>query len=136
LSIAFSPDGHSLVTTIPGRGPTVVWNAGLRPVRRFPLGGNEIAVSPNGRVAAIVENSGEGSDRTETRVAFLNIRTGVSHARSIEHGGQASTQFETLGVEFSPNGRSAITAGNDSRLVIWDVATASIRQSLGGTGDV
>jgi DNA-binding SARP family transcriptional activator/WD40 repeat protein len=135
FAMAFSPDG-SLVTTHPGRESTVVWNAALRPVRRFPLGGNEIAMSPNGRVAAIVENGGEGSQHTQTRVGFLNIRTAVSHVTSIEHGSQASTQFETLGVAFSPDGRSVITAGNDSRLVIWDVATASIRQSLGGTGVV
>jgi WD40 repeat protein len=135
FAMAFSPDG-SLVTTRPGRGLTVLRNADLKPVRRFPVGGNEIAISPNGRVAAIVENRGEGTDHTETRVAFLNVRTGASHVRSIKHGGQASTQFETLGVEFSPDGRSVITAGNDSRLVIWDVATASIRQSLGGIGDV
>jgi WD40 repeat protein/DNA-binding SARP family transcriptional activator len=136
FAMAFSQDGRSLVTTRPGRGPTVVWNADLRPVRRFPLGGNEIAVSPNGSVAAIVENSGEGTNHTETRVALLNIRTGASHVTSIGHGGQASTQFETTGVAFAPDGRSVVTAGNDSRLVIWDVATVSIRQSLGGTGDV
>jgi WD40 repeat protein/DNA-binding SARP family transcriptional activator len=136
FAMAFSSDGRWLVTTGPGRGLTVVWNAHLRPVGRFPLGGNDIAISPNGRVAAIVENRGEGTNHTETRVAFLNIRTGVSHVRSIGHGGQASTQFEITGVGFSPDGRSVVTAGNDSRLVIWDVATASIRQSLGGTGDV
>jgi WD40 repeat protein len=136
FAMAFSSDGRSLVTTRPGRGPTVVWNADLRPIRRFPLGGNEIAMSPNGRVAAIVENRGEGTNHTETRVAFLNILTGVSHVTSSEHGGQASTQFETTGVSFTPDGRSVVTAGNDSRLAIWDVATASIRHSLGGTGDV
>jgi WD40 repeat protein/DNA-binding SARP family transcriptional activator len=136
FAMAFSPDGRSLVTTRPGRGPTVMWSADLRPVRRFPLGGNEIAMSPNGRVAAIVENTGEGTNDTETRVAFLNIRTGLSHVTSVGHGGQASTQFETTGVSFTPGGRSVVTAGNDSRLVIWDVATASIRESLGGTGDV
>jgi WD40 repeat protein/DNA-binding SARP family transcriptional activator len=136
FAMAFSPDGRSLVTTRPGPGRTVVWNADLRPIRRFPLGGNAIAISPNGRVAAIVENRGEGSDHTQTRVAFLNIGTGVSHVTSTGHGGEASTQFETTGVEFTPDGRSVVTAGNDARLVTWDVATASIRESLGGTGDV
>ena len=144
FAMAFSPDGRSLVTTRPGRGldssrpggQTVVWTADLRPVGHFPLGGNEIAMSPDDRIVAIVENTGEGSSDTETRVAFLDIKTGMSHVTSIGHGAQASSQFETLGVEFSPDGRSIISTGNDSRLVIWDVATASIRQSLGGTGDV
>jgi WD40 repeat protein/DNA-binding SARP family transcriptional activator len=136
FAMAFSPDGRSLVTTRPGRGPTIVWNADLRPVSRFPLGGNEIAMSPNGRIAAIAHTTGEGTNHTETGLALLDIRTGVSHARTIEHGGQASTQFEITGLGFTPDGRSVITAGNDSRLVIWDAATANIRQSLGGTGDV
>ena len=135
FAMAFSPNG-SLVTTLSSGGPTVVRNTDLRAVRSFPVGGNEIAVSPNGRFAAIVDNRGEGTDHTETRIAFLNLRTGESHVTSIEHGGQASTQFETLGAAFTPDGRSVITAGNDSRLVIWDAATASIRRSLGGTGDV
>jgi DNA-binding SARP family transcriptional activator/WD40 repeat protein len=144
FAMAYSPDGRSLVTTWPGpgavtrpgQGATVVWNADLTPVRHFPLGGNEIAMSPSGTIAAIIGNRGEGSSHTETEGSFLNIRTGVSRVTSIGHGGQASTQFETLGVAFSPDGRSVVTAGNDSRLVIWDVATASIRESLGGTGDV
>ncbi len=136
FAMAFSPDGRSLFTTVPGRGPTIAWTTDLSPVRDYPLGGNEIAIGPDGRVAAIVGNSGEGTSHTETRVTFLNLTTGVHHGRSIGHGGQASAQFETTGVQFAPDGRSVVTAGNDSRLVIWDVATASIRQSLGGTGDV
>src|SRR6185436_12882972 len=79
FAMTFSPDGHSLFTTVPGGGPTIMWDSDLRPVRRYPLGGNEIAISPSGRVAAIVGNSGEGTNNTQTRVAFLNIGTGVSH---------------------------------------------------------
>jgi len=136
FAMAFSPDGRSLITTRPGRGPTLVWNADLGLVRRLPLGGNEIAVSPNGRVAAIVKNTGEGGSHEETRVAFVNIRTGVSRVTSVAHGAAASTQFETTGVAFAPDGRTVVTAGNDSRLVTWDVGTASIRTSSGGTGNV
>jgi WD40 repeat protein/DNA-binding SARP family transcriptional activator len=144
FAMAYSADGRSLVTTWPGRGAvtrpgqgaTVVWNADLTPVRHFPLGGNEIAMSPSGTIAAIIGNRGEGSSHTETEVVFLNIRTGVSHVTRVAHGGAASTQFEITGVAFAPDGRSILTAGNDSRLEIWDVATASIRRSLAGTGDV
>jgi WD40 repeat protein/DNA-binding SARP family transcriptional activator len=144
FAMAFSPDGRSLVTTRmglglttrPRQGRTVVWDADLKGNQPFALGGNELAMSPNGRLVAIVGNTGEGSSNTETWVAFLNIKTGVSHVTSIRHGAQASTQFETLGVVFAPDGRSVVTAGNDSRLAIWDAATASIRRSLGGTGDV
>ena len=133
--MAFSPDGRSLVTTRPGPGLTVVWNADLKPIRRFPLGGNEIAISPNGDVAAIVENRGEGTNHTGTRFAFLNIRTGEKHVRSIGHGGQASAQFETTGVEFTPDGGLSSPPGT-TRGSSSGTGNASVRQSLGGTGDV
>ena len=135
FAMAFDPDG-SLVTTRPSRGPTIVWDANLRPIGRFALGGNQIAMSPDGDTVAIVGNTGEGTGETKTRIDILNIRTGVSHGTTTSHGGQASTQFEITGVEFSPDGRSVVTAGNDSRLVVWSAKTAAIRRSLGGTGDV
>jgi WD40 repeat protein/DNA-binding SARP family transcriptional activator len=137
FAMAFSPDGRSLITTCPDdRCTTILWTSGLQPVEQFPLTGNEIAMSPSGDVAAIVGNTGEGSDHTATRFVSLDIKTGVSQVTSVPHGAAASTQFETTGLAFQPDDRSVVTVGNDSRLVIWDAATASIRTSLEGTGTV
>ena len=77
-------------------------NAGLKPVDQFPIGGNEIAISPNGRVAAIVDNRGEGSGHAKTRVGFVHIRSGVSQVTTMEHGAAASSQWETQTVGREP----------------------------------
>ena len=135
FAMAFSPDG-SLITTRPsGPGrPTIEWSADLKPMRRFAIAGTGVAMSPNGRTAAIIGNSGEGSADTQTQVAFLDIDTGASRVTSINHGASASTQFEILGAGFSPDGRTLVTTGNDQQLSIWNVATASVSRSLGGAG--
>src|SRR6476660_4509069 len=57
FAMAFSPDG-SLITTRPsGPGrPTIEWSADLKPMRRFAIAGTGVAMSPNGRTAAIIGN--------------------------------------------------------------------------------
>jgi WD40 repeat protein len=135
FAMAFSPDGSLVTTRASDRGKrTIQWNADLKPIRRFTFAGNTIAMSPNGRTAAIIGNTGEGSSDTQTQVAFLDIRSGASRVTSIHHGASASTQFEILGADFSPDGRTLVTAGNDQQLSIWNVATASISRSLTGAG--
>lgn len=52
------------------------------------------------------------------------------------HHGPYKTKYEAAGVTFTPDGRSVVTVGNDSRLLIWDVATASVRTTLAETGDL
>ena len=52
------------------------------------------------------------------------------------HRGPYKTGYEAVGVTFTPDGRSVVTVGNDSRLLIWDVATASVRTTLAETGDL
>ena len=52
------------------------------------------------------------------------------------HHGPYKTQYEAVGDTFTPDGRSVVTVGNDSRLLIWDVATASVRTTLAETGDL
>ncbi|HEX3300521.1 MAG TPA: BTAD domain-containing putative transcriptional regulator, partial [Actinomycetota bacterium] len=56
FSMAFAPDGRSLITTS-DQGPTVVWNAAdLTKVHVFKIDGGGVAVSPDGSVAAIIVN--------------------------------------------------------------------------------
>ncbi|TMK33541.1 MAG: hypothetical protein E6G58_13330 [Actinobacteria bacterium] len=127
FSMAFTPDGRSLVTTSP-TGPTVLWNAGgLTEVHLFEIPGSGVAVSPDGAVATIIVNH----DRNfEGDVSFLNLRTGKVRAGSGGHHGPFRTQYEATGLTFTPDGRSVITVGNDSRLVVWNVASASVRETL------
>lgn len=132
FSIAFASDG-SLVTTSSSSSETVLRDADLRPVRRFPLGGDGVAVGPDGSVAAILANS---DDIWEGDVAFLSLRTGDVRVGSHGHSGQGNTHFEATGAAFTPDGRSVVTVGNDSRLLVWDVGSASVTERLGGTGDL
>jgi WD40 repeat protein/DNA-binding SARP family transcriptional activator len=135
FSMAFTQDGRSLVTTFPSAGVTMLWDADLTPVRRFRIEGDGagVALSPDGVVAAILQNN---DDRLEGDVSFLNLRTGDVRTGSGGHHGSLNTQYQAVGLAFTPDGRSVVTVGNDSRLVIWDVATASVRETFAETGDV
>jgi WD40 repeat protein len=79
----------------------------------------------------------ENSDKhDEGNVSFLNLRSGGVRTGSGGHHGPFKTKYEAAGVTFTPDGRSVVTVGNDSRLLIWDVATASVRTTLAETGDL
>jgi WD40 repeat protein/DNA-binding SARP family transcriptional activator len=132
FAMAFAPDGSGLVTTR-DNGPTLLWNPGLTTVRRYPIGGQGVAVSPDGGVAALTENS--DGNKTGT-VSFLNLRSGDVRTGSGGHHGSYKTKYEAAGVTFTPDGRSVVTVGNDSRLLTWDVSTASVRTALAETGDL
>jgi WD40 repeat protein/DNA-binding SARP family transcriptional activator len=132
FAMAFAPDGSGLVTTRK-YGPTLLWDPSLTTVRRYAIGGQAVVVSPDGGVAALIDNSDD--DNTGT-VSFLNLRTGDVRTGSGGHHGPFKTGYEAIGASFTPDGRSVVTVGNDSRLLIWDVATASVRTTLAGTGDL
>jgi DNA-binding SARP family transcriptional activator/WD40 repeat protein len=132
FAMAFAADGSGLVTTR-DNGPTMLWGPGLTPIRRYTIGGQGVAVSPNGRVAALIENSDADNRGT---ISFLNLRSGDVRTGSGGHHGPYKTVYEAAGAAFTPDGRSVVTVGNDSRLLIWDVATASTRTALAETGDL
>jgi WD40 repeat protein len=132
FAMAFVPDGSGLVTTRK-YGPTLLWGPGLTTVRRYAIGGQGVAVSPDGGVAALIENS-DDHPHNEGNVSFLNLRSGHIRTGSGGHHGPYKTGYEAVGVTFTLDGRSVATVGNDSRLLIWDVATASVRTTLAETG--
>jgi WD40 repeat protein/DNA-binding SARP family transcriptional activator len=131
FAMAFAPDG-SLVTTR-FHGPTLLWSPGLTRFRRYDTGGQAVAVSPDGSIAALVEN---GDEHYEGDVSFLNLRSGHVRTGSGGHHGSYKTQYEAVGVTFTPDGRSVVTVGNDSRLLVWDVTSGSVRTTLAETGDM
>ena len=143
--LAFSADGRWLVTTSQGSDETVLWDARtLRQVRSFDVAArdtpldaaaNDVAVSPDGAVAALIHNVAD-PERSEGDVSFLDLRAGDVQVGSGGHRGKGDTQWEATGVAFTPDGRSVVTTGNDSRVLVWDVASARVRETLGGSADV
>ncbi|MFL5791415.1 MAG: BTAD domain-containing putative transcriptional regulator [Actinomycetota bacterium] len=133
FAMAFAGEGKLLVTTR-DNGPTIAWTPDLTPVQRFPRArGQAVAVSPNGHIAALVQNDEASNEGT---VAFLDLDTGRVRIGSGGHEGSYKTNFEAVGATFTPDGRSVVTVGNDSRLVVWDVATATVRSRLAETGNI
>src|SRR5215467_10921051 len=132
FAMAFAPDGSGLVTTRKN-GPTLLWNPGLTTVRRYSTGGEGVAVSPDGSVAALIENSDQHNTGS---VSFLHLRSGDVRKGPGGHHGSYKALYEAVGAAFTPDGRSVVTVGNDSRLLVWDVATASVQTTLAQTGDL
>ena len=132
FAMAFIPDGSGLVTTR-DNGPTLLWSPGLTTTRRYPIGGQGITVSPDGSVAALLENNDEDTRGT---ISLLDLRSGRVRLGSGGHRGPYKTLYEAVGAAFTPDGRSVVTVGNDSRLLLWDASTARVRTTLSGTGSL
>ena len=131
FAMAFAPDGSGVVTTRT-KGPTLLWDPRLTVVRRYAIGAQAVAVSPDGDVAALIEN---GDDDYGHRFV-LEPADRRSANRVGRASGASKTAYEAVGATFTPDGRSVVTVGNDSRLLVWDVATAHVRTTLAQTGDI
>jgi WD40 repeat protein len=86
-------------------------------------GGGSIAVSPDGRVAAI------GADDGSARL--WDMQTG--HVVAVMMGHEAPV----TSVAFSPDGSFLFTGSLDKTVIVWDIAKhKKIRQLMGHTGGV
>jgi WD40 repeat protein/DNA-binding SARP family transcriptional activator/energy-coupling factor transporter ATP-binding protein EcfA2 len=86
-------------------------------IRRYPVGGDALAVSPDGRRAALA--SGDA-------IRFIDLATGdVALGIGAVPGGAG-------GIGFTPDGKTLVTSGNDGTTLLWDVASHSVRGTLTG----
>jgi WD40 repeat protein len=119
MTLMPTSDGRRLVTTESDAVETVIRDARtLRPVRRLPVGGSHAALSPDDRTLLLGERDGS--------VRFVDLDTGKVRVASGRHDGVVER-----GV-FSADGRWAITAGKDNRLIVWDVRSAAAGEVLAG----
>jgi WD40 repeat protein len=114
ITVAFTPDGASLVTV--GPDSTVgVWNAATgRPSRRIKPGSTRIdaAVSPCGRFLATGVRDGT--------LQVWNLADGRPVSRPLPH---PDWVFQ---VRFSPDGKRLLTACRDGQARLWDWETGRL----------
>jgi WD40 repeat protein len=117
-SVAFSPDGSEVYTV---RRELRALDAETGKERRrfkLPQETYRLALSPDGKVAALV------SSGCEVRL-FDPVRGGF--VRGVEGHAHAVTS-----VAFSPDGRSLATASHEPQFRVWEAATGRLRQTFAG----
>jgi len=136
MAMDLSADGHWLVTTSlppadarPG-GYTTLWDTTdlKRAGATFPIGGNDVALSPHGGSAAIAAAETQGGssvDDLKGRLVLLNLRTGHMIQRQGLEAGDGGN-YGLTGVAFSSDGRRVISTGADHRILIWDASRLAI----------
>jgi WD40 repeat protein len=133
VAMDVSADGRWLVTTgfppdLLGLGArTDLWKAPkVEQVKTYGVGGNDIAISPNGRTAAIA--AAERSDHfvygRAGHLVLLDLRTGRPRTSHVN----GSPGSSLTGVVFSRDGRSVISTGDDHGVLIWDASSLTIRE--------
>jgi WD40 repeat protein/DNA-binding SARP family transcriptional activator len=145
-SMDSSADGHWLVTTSlppptarPG-GHTILWNErALEQVGQpFPVGGNDVALSPDGQTAAIAaaeSNAGNQVDDLKGELKLLNLHSGEQFSRRGLAGGQGGS-IGLTGLAFSADGRSLISTGADHRILVWNPDSLSVEKVFDDPADL
>jgi DNA-binding SARP family transcriptional activator/WD40 repeat protein len=130
-----SADGRRLVTTglLPFDSPgptayTTLWST--RDLHRvagpFPWGGNDVALSPDGRTAAIAAAQYDSGfqDDLKGRLVLLDLQTGDTRKSGESRQRPLGPPLGLTGVTFTADGRSVISTGDDHRILVWDSSSA------------
>ncbi len=141
-SVAFTPDGRHALSTSNDRS-VIVWDVATgEAIQRFepfmeslavPVA---LAIRPDGRTALVgggIPTLGQtlGDLANGAALILLEIETGKVVRRFEGHRGFV------LGAAFSPDGRYALSSGNDHSVRLWDIETgAELARFEGHTGEV
>ncbi|KAL2270157.1 hypothetical protein VTJ83DRAFT_2341 [Remersonia thermophila] len=125
FAIAFSPDGHTLVS---GSEETTIrlWDTATG-IYQQTLEGHSAAVtaiafSPDGKILA--------SASKDTTIRLWDIATGT-HQQTLEGHSAAVTA-----IAFSPDGKILASASKDTTIRLWDIATGTHQQTLEGHSNI
>jgi WD40 repeat protein/serine/threonine protein kinase len=115
---AFSPDGKTLATS--GFDKSLcLWDvASLRHVKLSGLNVRSMAFSPDGKTLGVAPSAGRS-------IRFWDV---IAHCERAS----IAQQSEVFGVAFSPDGKLLATAGGDSTVRLWDMATRRELYTLRG----
>jgi WD40 repeat protein/class 3 adenylate cyclase len=118
--------GPRVLVTSAQQGETLLWNPRTgRIERRLPVGG-PFAVSTNGLLAAVAQNSPDPADPSAS-LTLVDLRTGQD--RSLE---PLPTRGWIIGLQFTPDGKSVVGASFEGALHVWGLASGSIEQTFSG----
>jgi WD40 repeat protein/DNA-binding SARP family transcriptional activator/Mg-chelatase subunit ChlI len=118
VALLGTSSGRRLVMTLNGPRSVIRDSDTLRPLRRVPTGAVQVTQSPDDHTMLVGGDDGS--------VRFFDRMTGdVRHAPG-RHDGRV------VGAVFGADGGTAVSAGADSRLIVWDVRRASAVETLEG----
>jgi WD40 repeat protein len=135
--LAFSPDGEFLATAS-ALGQVRLWSPATgRPVSspvtalagHGTTGPHDLAISPDGKVLALVYWNNSGGDPPGFTVQLRNLATG----RPVGSPLRADTGRNNgvNGVAFSPDGRLLATADSNGTVELWNLASGKLAAALG-----
>jgi WD40 repeat protein len=133
--LEFTPDGSRLIST--GEGPTNLWDAtgtDLELLEELPdIGGNDTAISPDGRTAATAD-----SDSGLADIVIWDLDSGAVEQTLKGHTGHVT------GLDFSSDGSTLVSSSSRStrgsegpdepdemfELRVWDLETGKTRTTI------
>ena len=118
-ALAISPDGKSLASGGPNRGP-FLWDVGTGKAVELDTGRRQIgawglAFAPDGKTLAVAGSDG--------RVRVWDLASRRELHRYDEHTDRI------WGLDLTPDGKQAATAGGDGTVRIWDMVTGQVVRS-------
>jgi RNA polymerase sigma factor (sigma-70 family) len=132
-SFVLAPDGGTLAALCQDREPNIRFyrTAGGQELGRIS-GSAEfnqcVAFSPDGTMLAVADGP---RPRRDSRVLFHYIHLWhVATGKELRQFGKSSTSYWPI--QFSPDGRTLATAGEDARIRLWEVATGEQRAEWTG----
>lgn len=130
--MALSPDG-SFAVTASHDGTLRRWDLHTGASRIladvFPQAALSLAISPDGHFVLLGLGKGQ-SNEPEYSLRLLDSTTGEERYRLPGH------TEAIYNVAFSPDGKLALSGGQDRRLLLWNVASGSLVASLTGSSEI